>query len=69
LKAPDLRPHMEKTFPTPEGELNRTPGISVEADMAAETLPLSHESHLNFLRVRRGSLGWFTKRMHEGKDS
>lgn len=59
----------EKTLPTFEVELNITLEISLEADVAAETLPLSCESHLDFLRVRRGSLGWFTNRLHEGKDS
>lgn len=69
LNPQTLRPHMEKTFPTPEVELNRRLGISLEADMAAETLSLSHESHLNSSRVRKGSLGWFTKRMHRGEYS
>lgn len=47
---------MEKTFPTPEVELNWTPEISLEADMAAKTLPLSYESHLNSLRSEEGPL-------------
>ena len=48
-------PKWRKPFPHPRWNLNRTPGITLEADIAAETPPLSHESHLNFLSQKRVS--------------